>query len=639
MIILSTSELSLSFGGEPVLSGVTFGVNEGDAVGVIGVNGAGNTTLFHLITGAYTPDHGSVTVAHGKTVGMLRQNTDLSALGNTPVLTYMISAFPELLALEDEISGIEESISALAQADAVAAGARLERLHREYAAAGGLEYKARCRSTLLRLGFGEQLLSAPVSGLSGGQHTRLALARLLAREPDILMLDEPTNHLDIDALTWLEEFLRSYKKTLLIISHDRYFLDRTTRLTLSIEHHRATLYRGSYSAAKEQAARDAASLEHRYKEQQKEIARIQANIDFQRRCGQEHNFVTIRAKQKQLDRMEKISLAPPPPRDIRMSFSADSAKANDVLRVRSLSFSYGTAPLLSELSFQISRGERVLFLGANGCGKSTLMKILAGKLTQKSGYIDLGHGITVGYYDQENRDLDGSKTVLAELHDTYPQKTDGELRSTLALFLFSGDDVFKQVSMLSGGERARLTLAKLMLRRVSLLILDEPTNHLDVGSREALEAAIAAYDGTVIAVSHDRYFIDRTATRIIELDRARTGGLTDYRLEESECAYAEYMRLREEAKQSAAADAKPAQETAQKLLYEQKKRENAERRSAEKKKERAEARAKELEKELEALDGELYTTAAQNYIRAAEIEERKAEIEKELLSLYELFME
>ena len=638
MIILSTSELSLAFGGQPILSGVTFGVNEGDTVGVIGVNGAGKTTLFRLITGEYTPDSGSVTIAHGKTVGMLEQNTDLSALGDTAVIDYMISAFPELLSLEAEIARLEEMLPALPQSEAVSVGARLERLHRDYAAGGGLEYRGRCRSTLLRLGFPERMLSASVSGLSGGQHTRLALARLLAREPDILMLDEPTNHLDIDALTWLEEYLCAYKKTVLIISHDRYFLDRTTRLTLSVEHHRATLYKGSYSTAKEQATRDAASLLHRYKEQQKEIRRIQANIDFQRRCGQEHNFVTIRAKQKQLDRMERITLAPPPPRDIRMSFSSDDARANDVLRVRKLSFSYDTSPLLSELSFQISRGERVLFLGANGCGKSTLMKLLAGKLTQKSGYVELGHGITVGYYDQENRDLDGTKTVLSELHDTYPQKTDGELRSTLALFLFSGDDVFKQVSMLSGGERARLTLAKLMLRRVSLLILDEPTNHLDIGSREALEVAIAAFDGTVIAVSHDRYFIDRTATRIIELDRAADGGLSDYPLEESECAYTEYLRLRE-AMHGPAASAAPAPESEQKLLYEQKKRENAERRSAIRKRERAEHRSKELEAELEALDTELYTTAAQNYIRAAEIEERKAEIETELLSLYELIME
>lgn len=637
MIILSTSELSLSFGGTTVLSGVTFGVNEGDAVGVIGVNGAGKTSLFRLLTGRYTPDSGSVTIVHGKTVGMLEQNTDLSSLGGTTVLEYMYSAFPELLETECEIAELEGSISMLDTEAAVAAGARLERLHRVFSEGGGLEFRGRCRSTLLRLGFGEDLLGAPVSGLSGGQHTRLALARLLAREPDILLLDEPTNHLDIDALTWLEEYLQGYKKTLLVISHDRYFLDRTTKMTLSIEHHRAMLYHGSYSAAKEQAQRDSASLLHRYKEQQKEIAKIKANIEFQRRCGQEHNFVTIRSKQKQLDRMEKIELAPPPPREIRMSFTADGAKANDVIGVRNLSFSYTGAPLLCDLTLRIRRGERVLFLGANGCGKSTLMKILSGRLTQNAGYVDLGHGITVGYYDQENRDLSDTKTVFSELRDAYPAKTDGEIRSILALFLFCGEDVFKQISMLSGGERARLTLAKLMLRRVSLLILDEPTNHLDVGSREALETAIAAFDGTVIAVSHDRYFIDRTATRIIELDRAAEGGLIDYNLEESDSAYVGYLRLREAARPTEDAPAAKV-ETDAKLQYEQKKRENAERRAAERKRERAEQRITALEKELSELDKELYGSAAQNYIRAAEIDTRKSEIEEELLELYELTM-
>ncbi len=636
MIILSTSELSLSFGGTTVLSGVTFGVNEGDAVGVIGVNGAGKTSLFCLLTGKYTPDSGSVTVMHGKTVGMLEQNTDLSPLGETTVLEYMYSAFPELLDVECEIAELESQLPLLDTEQALAAGARLERLHRSFSEGGGLEFRGRCRSTLLRLGFCEELLSAPVSKLSGGQHTRLALARLLAREPDILLLDEPTNHLDIDALTWLEEYLQGYKKTLLVISHDRYFLDRTTKRTLSIEHRRAMLYEGSYSAAKAQAQRDRASLAHRYKEQQKEIAKIEANIEFQRRCGQEHNFVTIRSKQKQLDRMERIELAPPPPREIRMSFTADGAKANDVIGARKLTFSYTGAPLLSGVSFRVRRGERVLLLGANGCGKSTLVKLLAGRLTPNAGFVDLGHGITVGYYDQENRDLSDSKTVFSELRDAYPSKTDGEIRGILALFLFCGEDVFKQISTLSGGERARLTLAKLMLRRVSLLILDEPTNHLDVGSREALESAIAAFDGTVIAVSHDRYFIDRTATRIIELDRAAEGGLVDYSLLESDSAYGEYLRLRAAARPTAAHEEKL--ESDAKLLYEQKKRENAERRAAERRRERAERRVAELEDELAALETELYSSAAQNYVRAAEIDTRKNEIEEELLSLYELTM-
>ena len=637
MTVLSVSGLTLSFGATPILENVTFGINEGDRVGVIGVNGAGKTSLFRLLTGEYTPDRGSVTVLRGRTVGMLAQNTDLSPLGNVSVLDYMIAGFPHLLETEEEIARLESTIGALAPSEAVSAGARLDALHRRYAAEGGLEFRARCRSTLLRLGFTEEQIAAKVPTLSGGQHTRIALARLLAQEPDVLLLDEPTNHLDISALTWLEEFLSSYAKTVLVISHDRYFLDRTTTKTLLVDHRRAVLYPGAYTQAKEQQEKDAESLEHRYREQQKEIARIRANIDFQRRCGQEHNFVTIRAKEKQLERMEKIERAPKAGRDVRMSFSSDGGIANDVLSVKDLSFSYTGTPLLSHVTFTVRRGERVLILGDNGCGKSTLLKLIRGGIVPKGGRITFGERITYGFYDQENRDLTDTNTVFDELRAAYPQKTDGEIRSTLALFLFSGEDVFKSVAMLSGGERARLTLAKLMLKPVSLLILDEPTNHLDIGSREALETAVAAFDGTVIAVSHDRYFIDRVATRIVELDRAAEGGVTEYPVGDAESAYREYMRLREAGKGEEKQPAAPTV-SRQKELFEANRRAASEARSQAKRKERAQQRIPEIESELSALETELYTTAAQDYVRAGEIEQRKAELEEELLALYELTM-
>ena len=637
MTVLSVSGLTLSFGATPILENVTFGINEGDRVGVIGVNGAGKTSLFRLLTGEYTPDRGSVTVLRGKTVGMLAQNTDLSPLGNVSVLDYMIAGFPHLLETEEEIARLESTIGTLAPSEAVSAGARLDALHRRYAAEGGLEFRARCRSTLLRLGFTEEQITAKVPTLSGGQHTRIALARLLAQEPDVLLLDEPTNHLDISALTWLEEFLSSYAKTVLVISHDRYFLDRTTTKTLLVDHRRAVLYPGAYTQAKEQQEKDAESLEHRYREQQKEIARIRANIDFQRRCGQEHNFVTIRAKEKQLERMEKIERAPKAGRDVRMSFSSDGGIANDVLSVKDLSFSYTGTPLLSHVTFTVRRGERVLILGDNGCGKSTLLKLIRGGIVPKGGRITFGERITYGFYDQENRDLTDTNTVFDELRAAYPQKTDGEIRSTLALFLFSGEDVFKSVAMLSGGERARLTLAKLMLKPVSLLILDEPTNHLDIGSREALETAVAAFDGTVIAVSHDRYFIDRVATRIVELDRAAEGGVTEYPVGDAESAYREYMRLREAGKGEEKQPAAPTV-SRQKELFEANRRAASEARSQAKRKERAQQRIPEIESELSALETELYTTAAQDYVRAGEIEQRKAELEEELLALYELTM-
>ena len=640
MIALSVSDLNLAFGTEVILKDVSFALNDGDRVGIIGVNGAGKTSLFRVITGEYEKDSGGVYIQKGHTVGCLEQNPDLSRLpGETTCLEYMYTAFPSLLSLERQIADCErEILGAISETSILTLTARLTELNNKFLAEGGLEFRSRCRGMLLRLGFSEELIERKIKTLSGGQYTRLALARLLATEPDILMLDEPTNHLDIDALEWLEGFLASYKKTVLIISHDRYFLDRTTSKTLELQYGRARLYNGSYTACKDEQERERASIEKRYKEQQKEIAKIRANIEFQRRCNREHNFVTIRSKEKQLARMEKIELMPNAPRDIRLSFSAEEESAGDVLKVQELSFSYGEGDLIKNLSFLIRRGERTLFLGPNGCGKSTLMKLINSMLTPKHGKLTLGYNIKIGYYDQENRGLDSSKTVFEEMHDEYPDRNDGDLRSTLALFLFGPDDITKQISTLSGGERARLTLAKLILKKVNLLIMDEPTNHLDIGSCEALENALLAFDGTIIAVSHDRYFINRIATRIIELDPARDNGMLDYALEDYDDAFTEYMRLRRLREDDLAA-ARPEKETTDsKQDYEQKKKENAKRRSEEKKIERAKIRIEELEAETVALDEELFGKAASDYVRAAEIDKRKSEIEEELLSLYELVM-
>ena len=642
MIALSVSDVTLSFGADVILKDVTFSVNDGDRVGIIGVNGAGKTSLFRVITGEYSPNAGGVFVQKGHTVGVLEQNPDLTALpGDISCLEYMYGAFPRLIELEGEIERTEALLDEAARLshheEAVALTARLGALNDEYHKGGGLEYKSRSRGMLLRLGFDDALINQKIRTLSGGQYTRLSLARLLAVEPDILMLDEPTNHLDIDALLWLEGFIASYKKTILIISHDRYFLDRTTNKTLTLLWGKARLYNGCYTATREQQDAEAASLERRYREQQKEIAKIRANIEFQRRCNREHNFVTIRSKEKQLERMEKVELAPKDPRSIRMRFSVEEESAGDVITAKELSFSYGQTPLIKGLSFLVRRGERVLFLGPNGSGKSTLMKLLNSRLSPTGGRIELGYNIKIGYYDQENRGLSESKTVFEEMHDEYPDRNDGDLRSTLALFLFSGDDVDKRISTLSGGERARLTLAKLILKKVNLLVMDEPTNHLDIGSAEALENALLAFDGTIVAVSHDRYFINRIATRIIELAPECERGMIDYPLESYDDAYAEYMRLREERRQQAApTEARTV--TDAKLDYEERKREAARARSEEKKRERARLKIDQLESELERLDEELFGEAASDYVRAAEIDKRKSEIEEELLELYEIVM-
>ena len=406
-------DISLSFGADSILKDISFAANDGDRIGIIGVNGAGKTSLFRVISGEYTPDSGAVYVQKAHTVGVLEQNPDLTALpGETTCIEYMYTAHPHLLALEEEIAKTERELSLATGEEVMTLTARLTEQNARYTREGGLEFRSRCRGMLLRLGFTEELIERKISTLSGGQYTRLALARLLSTEPDILMLDEPTNHLDIDALAWLEGYIASYKKTVLIISHDRYFLDRTTNKTLWLRYGKARLYHGSYSRCKEESEAEAASLERRYKEQQKEIAKIRANIEFQRRCNREHNFVTIRSKEKQLERMEKIELAPKDPKNIRMSFALEEESAGDVIIAKNLSFSYGSTPLINNLSFLVRRYERVLFLGANGTGKSTLMKLLNSMLTPTFGSVTLGYNIKIGYFDQENRGLTESKTVF-----------------------------------------------------------------------------------------------------------------------------------------------------------------------------------------------------------------------------------
>ena len=640
MIALSCGEVSLSFGTDVILKDVSFAINDGDRLGIIGVNGAGKTSLFKIITGEYAPDSGAVYIQKGHTVGVLEQNAKLTSLpADMSCIDYMYTAYPALLALEKEISATEAALATAMGDEIMSLTARLNEQNSRFAAEGGLEFRSRCRGMLFRLGFDEELIGRRISTLSGGQYTRLALARLLATEPDILMLDEPTNHLDIDALAWLESFLSNYKKTVIIISHDRYFLDRTTNKTLWLRYGKARLYNGSYSRCKEQSESEAAALEKKYKEQQKEIARIQANIEFQRRCNREHNFVTIRSKEKQLARMEKVELAPKDEKNIRLRFATEEESAGNVMEAKDLDFSYGEKALIKNLSFLIRRYERVMFLGANGTGKSTLMKLINSMLTPTRGKITLGYNIKIGYYDQENRGLTDTNTVFGELRAEYPDKTDLELRSTLALFLFDADDIQRTVSTLSGGERARLTLAKLILKKVNLLVMDEPTNHLDIGSCEALENALLAFDGTIVAVSHDRYFINRIATRIIELAPERDNGMIDYPLESYDDAFTEYMRIRESRNLMLQSAKKSVAVTDSKAEYEEKKREKARARGEEKRREKAEKQIAQLEKELEELDTELFGEAATDYVRAAEIEERKMQIEEELLELYELVMQ
>lgn len=639
MISLSVSGLSFQVGTTDILRDISFSVEEGDRLGVVGVNGCGKSTLLRMIYGKYTPTDGNVYIAKDKNIGVMEQDDAFNIITeadggvfDSTVLSQMYAAFPNLVRDERRLEELEAKLQS-------AKGEELERLTSEFTETntrfidnGGLHYKSRCRSLLQRLGFGEETHNRSVSQLSGGERARLNLARLLYREPDILILDEPTNHLDTDTLEYLESQLSTYKKTLIVVSHDRYFLDKVTTKTLDIEHHTAKLYGVPYTKYVAQKEADRAALEKKYNIQQKEIARLEAYIEQQRRWNRERNIIAAESREKAIARMEKVEKPKNAPEAIRFQFTKGSESGNDVLSVKNLSMAYGSKKLFSDVSFELKKGERLFIAGANGTGKSTLLKILLDKISPTGGKFELGYNVTIGYYDQENQNLDMSKTVIDELWDAHPTVTQTELRSILALFLFKGDDAFKQVSVLSGGERARLTLAKLILSKMNLLVLDEPTNHLDIQSREALEAALSNYGGTILAVSHDRYFIKKLATRIIEIKEGgfvnHIGGYKDY---------AE-SREKEKAGTKVVLDTPETYSTPQmsnKDMYLLRKKEAAEARALERRKKEVMAEIERLEAELAEVSDELYGEAASDYMRAAELDDRKTYIEDRLLSLYE----
>ncbi len=624
MICLSCEKLSLAFGTDVILDKISFSLNDGDKLGIVGVNGAGKSTLFKLITGEYTPTEGNVHVDRQKKVGVLKQNA--CADGDKSIYDEVLEhAFPDLIRREKEIEELRHRIewgeSSLSQSFATAE----EAFRRD----GGYEYRSRAGGILISLGFPQEEHSRPVCELSGGQKTRVALASLLLCEPDILMLDEPTNHLDIGALSWLEEFLISYPKTVLVISHDRYFLDRVCTHTLDIENKHGKLYNGNYSTFMEKKKKDREIEEKHYKNQQKEIKRIEEYIAQQKRWNRERNIIAAESRQKQLDKMEKLDRPDVPLENIRIAFNKSGEGANEVLTLNKLSKAYGDNLLFRDLSATIMKRDHAFIIGANGCGKSTLIKILAKKLTADSGSIHWGLNTVFAYYDQENQNLDYSKTVLDELWDAYPDLTQTEVRNALALFLFRGEDVIKPVSVLSGGERARLTLAKLMLSEMNVLILDEPTNHLDIGSREALEEALMQFDGTIIAVSHDRYFIQKLSTRILCFDLEAEGSIYDYR-----GGYEDFCRFRKRYEKESNATASETA-TAAKTDYLNQKKQQSELRKQKRRYEKALEDSERLEAAIEECDKEAEECAT-DHIKLAELYAKKEEYELMLLEAYEI---
>ncbi len=623
MTAISLSGVCLEFGTDVILDKISFSLNEGDKLGIVGVNGAGKSTLFKIITGEYTPTDGAVYISKDKTVGMLEQNTGLE--GENTILDEMLDSFAELISDEARLETLQKQLEVTpADEDLIRSYTSLADRFRR---AGGYEFRSRCKGILKNLGFDEQFHNLKISGLSGGQKTRLALAKQLITSPDILMLDEPTNHLDIETLAWLEDFLAGYKGTLLVISHDRFFLDKVTSKTLEIENTHAELYNGNYTRFVALKAQNREMRERQYKNQQKEIARIEAYIEQQRRWNRERNIIAAESRQKALDRMVKIERPEDLPEKIRLSFTKSGESGNDVLAVKNLSKSYPGKPLFSDVSFLVKKRDRLFIAGQNGTGKSTLIKIIAEKLAADSGSFEYGYNVTVGYYDQENQNLDPENTVLDELWNCYEGLTQTEIRSALALFLFKGDDIEKKVSVLSGGEKARLTLCKLILSKMNLLILDEPTNHLDINSREALENALCEFDGTIIAVSHDRYFISKLATRVLDLGVKPAldffGNYEEYK--------AHKKRMGVVCEQTVSETVTEAKEQ-----YLKAKEQASEQRKLRTRMKKNKEETAKLEAELEELSVKLEDESIQaDYVKVNELYTRQTEIEEQLMKLYE----
>lgn len=640
MLAITVNELSMSFGARDLFKRVSFALEENDKLGIIGTNGCGKSTLFKIILGEVDATSGNVYIAKNKTIGILTQDCafEISDLVGRSALEQMYSAFPELINMENKLASLEESMAQTNDADEhLRLSGEYHDLYTRFSELGGLDFKSRCAGILLKMGFEESALSLDVDKLSGGQRTRLALSKQLCREPDLLLLDEPTNHLDIETVQVLENYIKNYKKCVLIISHDRYFLDQVTNKTLSMEFGEAKLYNGNYTQSMKQREIDREIAEKHYINQQREIARQEAYIAQQRAWNRERNIIAAESRQKMLDKMVKLERPKEAPKPVKIQFRQAIPSGNEVLRVSGLAKSFGEKKLFENVDFLIRKGERVFIIGRNGSGKSTLMKMLVGESELTAGFIEAGYNVEIGYFDQQNQNLTESNTVLDELWNAYPEKREFEIRSALARFRFSAEDCEKNVSMLSGGERARLTLAKLILSPMNLLILDEPTNHLDIMSREALEKALDEFSGTILIVSHDRYLVNKLATRIIEIDNERTTGkdYIDYPVWSVGNAFAEYTNHKATHTVSSLSIEAEKAPTAQKEDYMTRKKQAADARREQRRVENLKKEQEKIEKELEQIEIDLFGEAATDYKKAAELTAKKDALEERLMEIYE----
>lgn len=519
MIVLSGNDISVSFGGETLFHDVNFRLEENGRAGLVGVNGCGKTTLMHVINGRQEAETGGISKAAGIKLGCMEQYVIRD--DNITLYDEVLEIFRPLIDAENELADIAVAIDTGDHSEQTLS--RQMQLQERFEREGGLTYKSMTCSALAGLGFSEDDFNKPISVMSGGQKSKAQLAKLLLSGSNILLLDEPTNHLDITACEWLEKFLTEYKGAYIVISHDRYFLDKVTDTTFEMENRTLREYKGDYTRYLELKDEAREAQQRVYDRTVKEINRIEGIVEQQKRWGQEHNFITAASKQKQADRLKETLEKPEDlPEAIKFTFRAKEGGANDVLIAKGLSKSFDGTAVFTNAELDIKKNTTTFILGENGCGKTTLLKILTGEYQADSGEYKFGNNIQFGYYDQAQTDLDPSKTVIDEVWDRYPGMTQTQVRSALAQFLFKGDDVFKNVGKLSGGEKARVSLLKLMLSKANMLLLDEPTNHLDIHSREALENALASYGGTLLIVSHDRYLINKLADRIVWLGKTGT---------------------------------------------------------------------------------------------------------------------
>ncbi len=628
-MLLTCQNIQKSFGEKTILDQISFHIEEREKVALIGSNGAGKTTLLRIIRRELEPDGGQIVLAKGASLGYLAQHQDVQG-GRT--------IYQELLKEKQYLLDIEEKMRQMEQAMKQAKGEALEKLMDTYASLtqkfeqnNGYACQSEVTGVLKGLGFSEGDFHRPIANLSGGQKTRVALGCLLLGKPDILLLDEPTNHLDMDSIVWLETYLLNYPGAVLIVSHDRYFLDRIVTRVVELEQGKAMAFSGNYTAFSQKKAQVREAQVRAYQNQQQEIRHQEEVIAKLKSFNREKSIRRAESREKKLDKITLLDRPVMEEDSMHMRLEPRMESGKDVLSVQELAKSFGPDKLFEDLSFEVKRGERVALIGGNGTGKTTILKMINGLLPPDQGTCSLGSRVQIGYYDQEHQVLHMEKTIFEELSDAYPTLNNTEIRNVLAAFLFTGDDVFQKISSLSGGERGRVSLAKLMLSEANFLILDEPTNHLDIASREILEEALNSYTGTLLYVSHDRYFINRTATRILDLTNhtlVNYMGSYDYYLEKRDELTAIYAPSREE--DSAVAVSQ------EKISWQQKKEEQARKRKRENDLKKTEKRISELEER----DGEIDQLLSQPEIatdpqQCAELSQEQEGIKSELEDLYE----